>query len=215
MKVSNGPCSSNGTYHILGTGTQMTLFYIYRLITTFIFKKNLEIPTASPSPSPQASPSPSPSQTSVDCAATCPVVYDPVCGSDGVTYTTECFLSLAACQNPSLTIASRGPCPTTAVTASNCPTSCSNENATVCGSDGKSYLNECFIRFVACQTGENLTVGTSSECSPNCPGACADIAEEVCGSDGQTYLNNCVLEATACSTGIALTKLSDSACHPQ
>ncbi|XP_060064905.1 four-domain proteases inhibitor-like [Ylistrum balloti] len=40
----------------------------------------------------------------------CAEDYDPVCGSNGVTYMNECEYEQVRCMHNSLTIASRGPC---------------------------------------------------------------------------------------------------------
>ena len=38
-------------------------------------------------------------------------IYDPVCGSDGVTYSNACELEVEKChEKPDLTIASQGEC---------------------------------------------------------------------------------------------------------
>lgn len=39
--------------------------------------------------------------SSKNCPSACPAVYQPVCGSDGVTYSNKCFLNIADCNSNS------------------------------------------------------------------------------------------------------------------
>ena len=34
----------------------------------------------------------------------------------------------------------------------------------VCGSDGKSYMNVCYLKKHACETGTDITVATEGKC---------------------------------------------------
>lgn len=47
-----------------------------------------------------------------DCAQefACLEIFDPVCGSDGETYSSDCFLALANCADPSVTQTHTGEC---------------------------------------------------------------------------------------------------------
>ena len=45
------------------------------------------------------------------CPEMCIMLYDPVCGSDFVTYSNECYLEIAKCQgNPDLHVVHSGVC---------------------------------------------------------------------------------------------------------
>ncbi|CAH2044132.1 unnamed protein product, partial [Iphiclides podalirius] len=89
----------------------------------------------------------------------CPRHPNPVCGSDGQTYGSACFLQCARSHNPDLTVASEGPCePPTAdpadeefarppfdirQEATSC--SCPRKAQPVCGSDDNTYHNPCML----------------------------------------------------------------------
>ncbi|XP_053546438.1 agrin isoform X2 [Bombina bombina] len=138
-----------------------------------------------------------PSQAACVCKKTaCPSLVAPVCGSDYSTYSNECELERAQCnQQRRIKVISKGPCgsrdPCSSVSCSYgstcvrsadgqtgkcvCPTTCSAvpENI-VCGSDGKDYRNECLLNKQACDNQENLYKKFDGSCDP-CKSALNDL----------------------------------------
>ncbi|XP_047472634.1 turripeptide Lol9.1-like [Penaeus chinensis] len=78
------------------------------------------------------------------CQTLCPQHYQPVCGSNGVTYSNDCSLSVANCMNPPITKRHDGKC------RSLCPEACGYNYDPVCGNNGKTYNNECELEMDKC-----------------------------------------------------------------
>ncbi|MDK2413810.1 Kazal-type serine protease inhibitor family protein, partial [Aphanizomenon sp. 202] len=69
----------------------------------------------------------------------CPANYDPVCGSDGVTYPNLCDLQLADClSDADIALAHQGECK---ARREACDLVCPANYDPVCGSDGVTYPN--------------------------------------------------------------------------
>ncbi|XP_045617329.2 serine protease inhibitor dipetalogastin isoform X5 [Procambarus clarkii] len=140
------------------------------------------------------------------CPTTCPGTKAPVCGSDGRTYTNQCFLTREACAGRSVTLAKEGPC-----TSAACPQICTREYVPVCGSNGLTYPNQCVLDSKICE-GLQITKSYDGICNPSvCRQICTREYVPVCGSDGLTYSNQCVMESKAC-TGPRVTKAYDGRC---
>ncbi|EQC42563.1 hypothetical protein SDRG_00293, partial [Saprolegnia diclina VS20] len=153
-----------------------------------------------------------------DCPiAVCPMYYQPVCGSDRVTYSNKCELDVAACKIPGLTMANATAC---GWETAECPRYCLEIYRPVCGSDGKTYSNECELNIAACKN-PSLTRARDGPCKlptptpkPSCSDACNKMYEPVCGSNWVTYANKCLLEAAQCrNPSILLAATGDCKCN--
>ena len=97
-----------------------------------------------------------------ECPRFCPRILDPVCGSDGATYSNECVLRTTACQDANsrdLVLEHRGQC-----RAKSCNLACPRDYRPTCGSDGKIYPNSCILESVACTANNGLVKAPFENC---------------------------------------------------
>ncbi|XP_063965931.1 agrin-like isoform X1 [Lytechinus pictus] len=172
------------------------------------------------------------------CVCTpCPEVYKPVCGSDGMTYSSVCHMEEASCmESTDITLANEGACDGPNPIGCQTPACNQTEGAVtdVCGTDGITYPGLCAMQQASCEAGINISVASNgpcescetTECShgsfcqmtpdgPTC--TCSDLCQPVnlpvCGSDGETYASECKLNVMACKMRKNITVVSYGACE--
>ncbi|XP_066930693.1 uncharacterized protein [Clytia hemisphaerica] len=85
----------------------------------------------------------------------------------------------------------------------------------VCGSDGKTYSNQCQLEVAACKSHGKITKKNDGPCeSKACSNkVCAHHkASPVCGSNKLTYENDCQLQYASCKSNRSITKEHEGAC---
>uniref|UniRef100_A0A8C9RLP8 Agrin n=1 Tax=Scleropages formosus TaxID=113540 RepID=A0A8C9RLP8_SCLFO len=164
-----------------------------------------------------------------ECPGACPPPQEPVCGSDGHTYGSQCQMKAVACSlQKDIHMKHRGPCTKACQNCSFgaicdgqtgrcvCPTECVDTNQPVCGSDGLTYSSECELHVRACTRQLDLKVAAQRECEScggvacgwgarcvrnrcECPTCHGEPFGPVCGSNGVTYDNACELQVASCN----------------
>ncbi|XP_037684690.1 agrin isoform X2 [Choloepus didactylus] len=166
-------------------------------------------------------------EAACECQPACPGAYDPVCGSDGVTYGSVCELEASACAlGRDIRVARRGPCERCGQCRFGalceaesgrcvCPSECVATAQPVCGSDGHTYASECELHVSACTRQVSLHVASAGPCQTCrgtvcafgavcsagrcvCPRCERPPPGPVCGSNGVTYGSACELREAAC-----------------
>lgn len=142
------------------------------------------------------------------CNMDCMKKMAPVCGSDGIIYTSMCDLKRINC-GQGVFVVDSAKCQRSR--GASCQHRCSNAYDPVCGSDGRTYLNRCILRVEECRSGTNFAhfgpcVG-SANLTQECPTSCADQPEEkpVCASDGNVYTSLCDMKMRTCGQKVVQT----------
>ncbi|NXY45722.1 IOVO protein, partial [Ceuthmochares aereus] len=132
----------------------------------------------------------------------CPRNYEPVCGTDSVTYPNECSLCEEIFHNRAIDKKHDGRCVkidcTGYLRSTNGDVTCTMEYQPFCGTNGVTYRNKChFCSTVA--NGMDVNLRNVGECFQQIDCSeqegnkllCMTIYNPLCGSDSRTYMNKC------------------------
>ncbi|KAG3244273.1 hypothetical protein PI124_g10928 [Phytophthora idaei] len=96
----------------------------------------------------------------------------------------------------------------------NCSFGCLDVYKPVCGSNGETYSNSCYLRLASCKSNNEITEAGGGECASTpspvksstgsasgtvgCPDACLDVYDPVSDENGVEYSNECYMKMAKC-----------------
>lgn len=93
--------------------------------------------------------------TTPRCPLSCNKVYNPICGSDDITYINLCTFTMASCKDSSLVKVNDGPCSASPEVNSSdrpfCAKDCPFTYMPLCGTDDVTYTNKCTFDVAVCR----------------------------------------------------------------
>eukprot|EP00922_Rhytidocystis_sp_ex-Travisia-forbesii_P039463 GHVS01058663.1.p1 GENE.GHVS01058663.1~~GHVS01058663.1.p1 ORF type:complete len:141 (+),score=4.81 GHVS01058663.1:164-586(+) len=88
-----------------------------------------------------------------------------------------------------------------------CPENCPFNWLPVCGSDDKTYGNQCALDAAMCKSNGDITKAYDGECKgvlrrlrPCAKESCPRVFQLVCGTNNLQYNNTCLLQVATCQT---------------